>query len=140
PSSASANTILFAFLDHGSFVLGDQTAVVGPNDVTFWSATWSSQNVLSGGSAPESFKGFASAGSTNAPVCGDTWTSRPGHSSGPPATLPSFMGVVVSTTVNKSGSTLSGNVPVIVVVQTNPGYAPDPAHPGTGTVIAVYCN
>jgi len=140
PSSASASTILFAFLDHGSFVLGDQTAVVGPNAVTFWSATWSSQNVLSGGSAPDSFKGFASVVSTNAPVCGDTWTSRPGNSSGPPATLPSFMGVVVSPAVSKSGSTLSGNVPAIVVVQTNPGYAPDPGHPGTGTVIAVYCH
>lgn len=139
PSSASANTILFAFLDHGAFVLGDQTAVVA-SGVTFWSATWSSQNVLSGGNAPDSFKGFASAISTNAPVCGDTWTSRPGNSSGPPATLPSFMGVVVSTTVSKSGPTLSGNVPEIVVVQTNPGYAPDPGHPGTGSVIAVYCH
>jgi hypothetical protein len=140
PSSASANTILFAFLAHGSFVLGDKTAVVGPNPVTFWSATWSSQNVLSGGSAPASFKGFASAISTNPPACGDTWTSRPGNSSRPPAKLPSFMGVVVSTAVNKSGSTLSGNVPAIVVVQTNPGYAPDPGHPGTGSVVAVFCH
>ncbi len=140
PSSVSANVILFAFLDHGSFVLGDQTGVVGPNAVTFWSATWSSQNVLSGGSAPYSFKGFASAVSTNAPVCGDTWTSRPGNSSGPPATLPPFMGVVVSTTVGKSGPTLSGDVPEIVVVQTNPGYGPNPGHSGTGTVVAVYCH
>jgi hypothetical protein len=140
PSTASANTILFAFLDHGSFVLGDQTAVVGPNPVTFWSATWSSENVLSGGSAPDSFKGFASAISTNPPACGDTWTTRPGNSSGPPATLPSFMGVVVSTAVSKSGPTLSGDVPKIVVVQTNPGYAPDPGHPGTASVVAVFCH
>lgn len=140
PSSASATTILFAFLDHGSFVLGDQTAVVGPNAATFWSATWSSQNALSGGSAPDSFKGFASLVSTNPPACGDIWTSRPGNSSDPPATLPSFMGVVVSTAVGKSGPTLSGNVAEIVVVQTNPGYAPNPGHPGTGTVIAVFCH
>jgi len=140
PSSASATTILFAFLDHGSFMLGDKTAAVGPNAVTFWSATWSSQNVLSGGNAPDSFKGFASVVSTNPPVCGDTWTSRPGNSSDPPATLPAFMGVVVSTAVSKKGSTLSGNVPEIVVVQTNPGYAPNPGHPGTGTVIAVFCH
>jgi hypothetical protein len=140
PSSASANTLVFAFLDHGSFVLGDQTAVVGPNTVTFWSATWSNQNVLSGGSAPSSFKGFASAVNTNPPVCGDTWTTTPGGSSKPPATLPPFMGVVVSSTINKSGSTISGNVPKIVVVSTNPGYAPDPGHPGTGTVLAVYCH
>jgi hypothetical protein len=140
PSSASASTLIFAFLDHGSFVLGDQTAVVGPNTVTFWSATWSNQNMLSGGSAPPSFKGFASSVSTNPPVCGDTWTTSPGSSSNPPDTLPPFMGVVVSNTINKSGSTISGNVPAIVVVKTNPGYAPNPGHPGTGTVLAVYCH
>jgi len=140
PSSASGNTLIFAFLDHGSFVLGDQTAVVGPNTVTFWSATWSNQNVLTGGSAPPSFKGFASDVSTNPPVCGDTWTTSPGASSNPPATLPPFMGVVVSSTISKSGPTISGNVPAIVVVKTNPGYAPNPGHPGTGTVLAVYCH
>jgi len=140
PSSASANTLIFAFLDHGSFVLGNMTAVVGPNIVTFWSATWSGQNVLSGGSAPPSFKGFASAVSTNPPVCGDNWTSSPGNSSRPPDTLPPFMGVVVSSTIGKAGSTLSGNVPEIVVVRTNAGYAPNPGHSGTGTVVAVYCH
>ena len=126
--------------DHGSFVFGDNTAVIGPNTVTFWSATWSSQNVLSGGSAPDSFKGFASTVSTNPPVCGDVWASRPGDSSKPPDTLPPYMGVVVSTTIRQSGSTLSGNVPEIVVVKTNAGYAPDPGHPGTGSVLAVYCH
>jgi hypothetical protein len=139
-SSASANTLVFVFLDHGSFVLGDQTAVVGPNTVTFWGATWSSQNALSGGSAPPSFKGFASNISTNPPVCTDTWTSGPGASSNPPNTLPPYMGVVVSNTITKSGPTISGNVPAIVVVKTNPGYAPNPGHPGTGTVLAVYCH
>jgi hypothetical protein len=140
PSSASANTLIFAFLDHGSFVLGDQTAVVDSNTVTFWSATWSGQNVLSGGSAPPSFKGFASTVSTNPPICGDNWTSNPGNSSKPPDKLPLYMGIVVSSTISKSGSNLSGNIPEIVVVKTNAGYAPNPGHPGTGTVVAVYCH
>ena len=93
------NDYRFAFLEHGSFVLGDITAVVGPHTVTFWSATWSSQNVLSGGDARRSFKGFASTMSTNPPVCGDIWTSRPGNSSKPPEAIPAFMGVVVSSTI-----------------------------------------
>jgi hypothetical protein len=139
PSSASATTLIFAFLSHGAFALGDKTAAVGPNTVTFWSDRWSSQNALSGGSAPDSFKGFASTISTNPPACGDTWTSRPGNSSKPPRTLPPFMGVVVSSTVRKSRSAILGNVPEIVVVKTNPGYAPNPGHPGTGTVVAVFC-
>src|SRR5204863_8304982 len=93
PPSASATTIIFAFLDHGSFVVGDQTAT---GTVEFWGHSWSRDNVLSGGPAPDSFKGFAAAISTNPPVCGDTWTSRPGHSSRPPATLPPRMLAVVS--------------------------------------------
>jgi hypothetical protein len=136
PSSASATTIIFAFLDHGSFVVGDQTAT---GTVEFWGHSWSRDNVLSGGPAPDSFKGFAAAISTNPPACGDTWTSRPGNSSRPPDTLPPFMGVVVSSSITKSGSTISGDAPEIVVVTPNPGYRPDPGHPGTGTVVAVYC-
>ncbi len=139
PSSASATTLIFAFLTHGSFVIGDTTAIVGQT-VTFWSATWSAQNPLSGGNASPSFKGFASAISSNPPVCADTWTSDPGNSSNPPGTLPQYMGVVVSSTINKSRANISGNVPEIVVVQTNPGYASDPGHRGTGRVVAVYCH
>jgi hypothetical protein len=136
PSSASEATIIFAFLDHGSFVVGDETDT---GTVEFWGHSWSRDNVLSGGPAPNSFKGFASAISTNPPACGDTWTSRPGNSSRPPDTLPPFMGVVVSSSITQSGSTISGDVPEIVVVTPNPGYQPDPGHPGTGTVVAEYC-
>jgi len=138
PSSASTTTIIFAFLSQGAFVLSDTTAVVGPT-VEFWGADWSRQNVLSGGIVPNAFKGFASTISTNPPTCGDTWLSTPSNSSKPPDTLPPFMGVLVSTTVGTSGSTVSGNVPKIVVVKTNAGYAPDPGHPGTGALVAVYC-
>jgi hypothetical protein len=49
------------------------------------------------------------------------------------------MGVLVSSSVVKSGATISGNAPAIVVVKTDPGYAPNPGHPGTGTVIATLC-
>jgi hypothetical protein len=136
PSSASAATIIFAFLDHGSFVVGDETDT---GSVEFWGHSWSRDNVLSGGPAPNSFKGFAAAISTNPPACADTWTSRPGNSSRPPDTLPPVMGVVVSSSITKSGSTISGDVPEIVVVTPNPGYEPDPGHPGTGTVVAEYC-
>jgi len=138
PSSAQANPIVFAFLDRGAFVLGDHTAGVG-SAVTFWSATWSTLNLLSGGAAPASFKGFASTISTELPKCGDTWVTVPGNSSKPPDTIPSYFGVVVSSAVGDSGSIISGNVPRIVVVKTGAGYAPDPGDPGTGTVIGTYC-
>jgi hypothetical protein len=37
----------------------------------------------------------------------------------------------------QTGSTVSGNAVQIVIVQTDPGYAPDPGDAGTGTVVAV---
>jgi hypothetical protein len=42
------------------------------------------------------------------------------------------MGVVVSSSVLQSGSAISGDVPKIVVIHTNPGYRPDPGSAGTG--------
>jgi hypothetical protein len=136
PSSGSATTILFAFLTRGAFVLGDKTAT---GAVEFWGDNWALANALTGGPAPDAFKGFA-ATTTEPPACGSTWTTRPGNSSHPPdPPLPSFMGVIVSTMVGKSGPTISGNVFKIVVVTTNPGYEPNPGHPGTGTVVATFC-
>jgi hypothetical protein len=136
PSSASANTILFAFLSSGAFVIGDQSA--GGN-VTFWSSQWTTDNTLSGGIGPSAFKGFANNTATP-PSCVTNWTStQGGNSPAPPATVPSYMGVVVPTAVTKSSSTVSGDIMKIVVVQTNAGYGPSPGHDGTGIVVGTYC-
>ena len=136
PSSASATVVSFAFPTRGDFVVGDGSAT---GAVEFWGDDWASGNQLSGGAAPNSFKGFAATTSAP-PACGAIWTSRPGNSSNPPdPPLPSFMGVIVSTAVTKSGPTISGNVFKIVVVTTNPGYDGNPGHHGTGTVVATYC-
>jgi hypothetical protein len=133
PSTVSEPAIVFAFLNSGSMIIGN---LDGAN-VEFWGAQWAKNNSLSGGPAPDAFKGFAS---TAPQTCGGGWASNPGNSSGPPAgPLPSYMGVIVSSTVAKSGSAISGDVLKIVVVKTNPGYAPDPGHAGTGTVVATFC-
>jgi hypothetical protein len=50
------------------------------------------------------------------------------------------MGVIASSVVGKSGDAISGDVPMIIVVKTNPGYGPSPGHAGTGTVVAVFCH
>jgi hypothetical protein len=93
-------------------------------------------NSLSGGSAPASFKGFAES-PASPPTCGEKWTSKPGTSSSPPATVPEYMEVVAASTITQSGSTISGNATEVVVVKTNPGYSP--ANKGTGKVVAVVC-
>ncbi len=135
---ASKSVIVFAFPSRGIFVLGDQT-VAGRSPLTFWGSQWTTQNDFSGGIAPSAFKGFADNPSSKPPACGGTWTSSPGNSSSPVDALPAYMGTAVSTSVGKDGSALSGNIVKIVVVMTAPGYASNPGHAGTGTIIATYC-
>jgi hypothetical protein len=49
------------------------------------------------------------------------------------------MGVLVSSTVTKSGSSIDAPTTKIVVVQVGAGYAANPGKAGTGTVIATFC-
>jgi hypothetical protein len=49
------------------------------------------------------------------------------------------MAVLVASTITKSGNRISGNTSSIVIVKTDPGYANNPGHEGTGTVVAVLC-
>jgi hypothetical protein len=130
----SAAGLAYAFSGGGSFVIGDRSATAG-RSVTFWGAQWAKDNSLSGGSAPNAFKGFADQ-AANPPQVGQTWSSDPGNSSEPPDTVPSELGVIVAGQVGKSGPTVSGNVVGIAIVCTNPGYGPAPGHAGTGTVVA----
>ncbi len=118
-------------------MIGDLNAVVG-NAVTFWGAQWPKVNSLSGGPAPKTFKGFADMTSTTPPTCGRTWATDL-RTSAPPASVPSFMAVIASSSITKSGAIISDNVPKIVMVQTDPGYGPSLDQTGTGTVVAVLC-
>jgi hypothetical protein len=142
PSSASTSATVFAFPSRGAFVLGDTTAsTAGSSTVTWWGDTWWQLNALTGGAAPASFKGFAGTITLPTPSasCGSSWTTTGGNSPPPVAGVPAYMGVVVSSGVAKSGSTISGNSTHIVVVKVDPGYAPDPSSHGVGTIVATYC-
>jgi hypothetical protein len=124
-------------LARGSFAIGDQNATVGAN-VEWWGSNWSKVNSLSGGPAPAAFKGFAES-LPGTPMCGESWTTKPGNSSRPPATVPEMMEVIASSKITKSGSTISGDVREVALVKTSPGYAPNPGHKGTGKVEAILC-
>jgi hypothetical protein len=128
----------FQYATGGQFVIGNFVSLVGNSTVYFWGSQWSQNNPMSGGAAPNSFKGFENG--LALPTCGSSWVSRPGNSSIPPATVPGNMAVIVSSAITKSGSTISGNVKKIVVIQTNPGYGPAPGKVGTGKVIAILCS
>jgi hypothetical protein len=145
PSVASKPAIVFAFPSRGAFTLGDKTvaAATETTTVTWWGDTWSSLNSLSGGSAPPAGKGFAgtvSLPTTTPPTtCGASWTTSGGNSPPPVGSIPSYMGTLVTSKVTKSGSVISGNTVEIVIVKTNPGYAPNPSAHGSGVVVAKYC-
>ena len=119
----------------GSFVISDQNAAVG-SQVTFWGAQWWKANPLSTGLAPAAFKGYAD---TATATCGENWTTRPGNSSDPQPTLSGTMPVVVSSQIAKDAPVISGDTTEVVLVQVDPGYAGNPGHPGTGTVVGVVC-
>jgi len=122
----------------GAFVIGDQVNVTTGANVNFWGAQWVKNNPMSGGAGPKAFKGFENG--LAVPTCGNTWTSQPGNSSNPPATIPEFMAVIVTSTVKKNGNSISGNVRRIVIVRTNSAYGPAPGHVGTGEVVSVLCS
>jgi hypothetical protein len=146
PSSDTDSVVVFAFPSTGAFVLGDATvsAADAATRVTWWDHSWSSLNLLTGGSAPPSFKGFASSVTTlpttsPANSCGASFSTRGGNSPPPADGVPSYMGVVVAGSVAKSGSTIDGIWGRVVVVATDAGYRSDPGHPGTGTIVATFC-
>jgi hypothetical protein len=127
-ASAATTTTVFSALARGVFVVGDGSAVAGTT-VTWWSPTWSSVNIVSGGPAPSAFKGFATK------VTGATWCAAGGMSGTPPSAVPTYMAVAVVDSVSKDGSTISGTATGIAVVRVNPGYNPTTGVPGTGVVL-----
>ncbi len=136
PSTLARPAYIYDFLgDRGSFVVGDESAFHS-TDVTFWGSQWADSNGLSGGDAPNSFKGFASQPGT--PQVGTSWSTGGGNSSSPPdGPLPSYMGVIVTGSAHKSGSSIDGSTDDIAVVSPGSGYASNPGHDGTGTVAVI---
>jgi hypothetical protein len=142
-TTASCKVVVFAFGSSSGapFVIGDQESAMG-SSVTWWSSQWSQLNPMSGGRAPSSMKGFAGFEDNPSglpPTCGGTWTTDTGNAALPPAGVPDFMGVVVSSNTSQSKSVVSGDIKEIVIVKNDPGYAPDPGHPGTGTIVGILC-
>lgn len=137
-----------------SFVIwgGNSGGLQLGQDVNFWGHSWTNQ--VTGGNftaftANPSFKGWAdpvgqiinvcevSAG-TGGPLDDHCWSSKPGNSF-PPATLPPFIEVIVSTAITMSGSEIFGNIASTAVCKVDPTsvYGPDPGKPGFCKLVAV---
>jgi hypothetical protein len=96
-------------------------------------------NSLSGGAAPSSFKGFANSTNPNPAHCGGSWMTDPGNTLAQPSTVPTFITVIAASSITQSGSIIMGDIPRMVIVETDPGYDSSLGIPGTGTVVQVIC-
>jgi hypothetical protein len=120
------------------FVIGDVEAHNIGAVVNFWGAQWWKNNQMSGTttSGYESFKGYASSADN---FCGGVWSTQPGNSSDPPATIPADVAIIVTTKVLKNGNVLSGDIKQIVLVHQDGNYDDNPGHAGGGPVTTVLC-
>ncbi len=103
--------------------------------VNCWGSQWEKQITAGAFYKNASFKGWANGVSAD----GKSWTTDPGNSSNPPATISKYISVLVSTNIAKKGSVISGNVVATVILEVdNPGsYQPNPGHPITGKVVSI---
>lgn len=133
-SSTTQAAIIYAFPTKGAFAISTSRSAIG-SQVTFYGAQWTSANPLSS-DAPPAFKGFITSPGTP-PACGGSFSASPGNSGAPPANVPSYMGTIATSSITKSGSTITGDRTQIVVVRTD-GYG-SLGQGGTGTIVAVVC-
>jgi RHS repeat-associated protein len=149
----AATTVPVIVYQPASFVIwgGNTPGLALGQYVNFWGSQWANQVTGGDYQANPSFKGYAIPAATPVAICepaartsgsplldSSCWMSKPGNSM-PPATLSAYIGVIVSTSIAKQGSTIYGNIAALVVVQVDSSspYGSDPGHPGYGTVAAV---
>lgn len=118
--------------------------------VNFWGHSWAKQVTAGDYKAHGDFKGYAdtvnrsqlcqvNVRTTGAPPLNDScWSTKPGQSS-PPETIPAYIGVIVSTSIDKGGPRDFGNIAAMAVVKVDaqPPYGANPGKPGFGTIVAV---
>jgi len=140
--SSECPVIVYGKSIGGTFVIGDVIPYGQGLGATadFWGSQWWKDNVWSGPVNPgvASLKGYLDAVDLPS-ACGGSWSTRPGNSSKPPATVPKYLAVVVSSKMEKNGPTISGDVVAIAIVKTSPGYGPAPGHDGYGIITKLKC-
>jgi len=129
--ATTANVLAYAFPSAGIFVIGNLPTPALRSTVNFWGSQWARNNLISKGSIPSAFKGFATSHTET------QFTAAPGNSGDPPATVPSYMGVIVTDQFFTGPSGITGSNIKLVVVQTLPGYASNPGHAGNGIIVAI---
>jgi len=121
-TAATVDVTVYGLPAGGAFVVGDGSA---SGTSTFWSPSWWLENSVSGGTAPASFKGFATRD-------GAEWVASTGFDHAP-ATVPEWMGVIVASRIAKNGRAITITPTSMAVVHLD-GY--NALLGGRGTVVA----
>jgi hypothetical protein len=121
-----------------SFVISDLVTSSVGSGVTFWGSQWAKANLL-GQTGVNGFKGFTPV-ITVGMTCGSTWQATGGNSPDPPdPPLSSPIPIIVTGPITKVGAVYQGTIEHILLVTVDPGYAGNPGHHGTGTVLTEVC-
>lgn len=98
----------------------------------FWGSQWWKQVTGGDFKADASFKGYAEQRSDT------TWSSPPANAVRPPKTLPSYIGVIVTTQMGMHGRHVTGNIANLVVlkVEDPSAFRPNLGNPAWGVMKA----
>ena len=149
---ASQATAAVTVYQPTSFVIwgGNTPGLAIGQRINFWGSTWNAQATGGNYTAGTDFLGFATpvhGGGTCEPSARTTgatildfgcWTAKPATAS-PPATLPTYISVLVATSIGEVSGRVYGNIAAVVVLQvdTSPAYGPGLNQQGFGTIRAV---
>ena len=132
--------VLFTFeaIPAASFVVGDVEPHGIGDAVNFWGPQWWRYNGVSGvvGNGLSGFKGDVTTADN---FCGGIWTTTTGNSAPPPLAIGQPVVVIVTDAVGKNGSTISGTIQKILLVNHDATYDHNVGHHGFGSVTTVLC-
>jgi hypothetical protein len=133
--ASSASQGLTSFLSTQFVVWGGNSpaGVVAGGTYRFWGSAWKDQVTAGAYGAGDSFKGYAEVVAAD----GRSFTARTGSSGSAPASIARYISVLVSTSMTKAGSTISGNVVQRVVLRVDDLSTYKPSAGGTTAGVLV---
>lgn len=133
PSTAGVQALTVAGATQFVIWGGNVGAVATGQRVIFWGEHWWDQVNLAEKSKVKDFKGWA------ATVNGATWATKPGNSK-PPQAIPTYISVLITTTVERAtgdAKGIVGNVVGHAILRVDSPYRDDPGKPVYGVVVAL---
>lgn len=146
-TATNRSVVVAAGVGDTSFVVGDmrpdkRTLLAVGDAAYFWGSQWENHNWMSADQDHDAFKGYADTLVRSAAGAATNWTTKAGNSK-PPAKVPTYLVVLVSSSIGKTqdptkrnSSSPYGNVIKRAIVLVDSKYSNNPGHVGTGKIVA----